>query len=1212
MKSTLMSILKVFLALSVLAIIVLLILGLVLYLDWPWWVALSILLGLAGLTLAILFLRRLWARRREQDFVDKIIEQDEAHAHSLAEKDKEYSRELQARWKEAIDALRTSHLKRLGNPLYVLPWYLVMGESGSGKTTSIKSARLSSPFTEVSTVSGISGTRNCDWWFFEQAVIIDTAGRYAIPIDEGRDKDEWQRFLKLLVKYRKKEPLNGLIVSIAADKALQSTPEALQEDGRNIRRRINELMLVLGAKFPVYVLVTKCDLIQGMTQFCNKLPEANLNQAMGGVNSDFSADAVNFHSGVMHSVGERLRDLRLLLLHHSDSKTVDPGLLLFPEEFEKLEAGLGAFIKAAFQENPYQETPVLRGVYFSSGRQEGSPYSHFLNELGLIGERDILPGTNKGLFLHDFFSRILPGDRGLFSRTRRWIEWRSLTTSLGLTAWLAILLALCGILSFSFFKNLKTLREFSHVFAAPPELSGTVPQDLMTMEKFRDAILKMEERNRNWWIPRLGLNESKLAEIELKKRYCNLFEKGFLAKFDAQIKTDVDGFTSETSTQLIERDVVHVIRRVVLLNNRLKDEPVKTLTSKPAPSYWLLDAEAAPSKSASAEVSKRFGSLYPYYLAWHESPERLGKERETLLGCLIQVLETKGLGYYWLVPWANDHGALTTVSLKDFWKGSLSIPEESMIIPVAFTVKGNDLINDFMKEIDSVLPDSASLKERKKEFKEWYVASYVDSWRNFAEHFPKGAGILQGKDEWQQTAAAMPTDQGPYEAFMNRLVVELQPVVVGGSPPEWIRLIYQFQIPKTSVPGADLLKKQGLLNRLTSKPAQVVSKAERAEKALGVPAGASGVAGAAAQLKIPGIDIYQDYRKALSEIGQAAAFRKRAYSLASHVFKEDAGEGRSPFLTSYEDVEKLGRAAGGYGAAGEPYWSLLRGPVDFLWTYTLKETGCYLQEQWEAEVLRQIQESAVQKGSLESVQEEEGFAKKFVGGTAGPFVSWNVQSGYFAKTAMDGIIPFDPAFFKFLAQTVTVTKQIAQERERQKEAERRQAEEQQRQKEQEKDNYPVLIKALPTSANSEAETKPHETILEMHCSSGAQRLENFNYPVQKTFNWAPNACTDVTLEIKVGDISLTRLYGGDNAFPDFLRQFSSGQRTFRARDFPRDLEALTEMGITTISVAYSFAGHQPILALGKKPARAPAPAPVRIPVIAAVSAPRIIVPCWNR
>lgn len=380
---------------------IILVFGLVLLLDWPWWMGFFLLLVLIGLGIGFLFLRKIWLRRKEERFVQQVIEQDESNLKAVSGKEKDDLKELQNRWKEAVDALRGSHLRKYGNPLYVLPWYMVIGESGSGKTTAITSARLSSPFAEMSRISGLSGTKNCDWWFFEQAIILDTAGRYAIPIDEGRDKEEWQKFLALLIRYRRREPIHGLIISIAADKLLEGQSGVLEEDGKNIRRRIDELMRVLGTKFPVYVLVTKCDLIQGMTQFCDHLPEKSLDQPMGFINQDLKTDVTAFQEQAFQAIGERLRNLRILLIHQPGAKEVDPGLLLFPEEFENLRKGLQSFMNGAFKENPYQETPILRGLFFSSGRQEGSPYSHFLNALGLIGEKEVLPGTNKGLFLHD-------------------------------------------------------------------------------------------------------------------------------------------------------------------------------------------------------------------------------------------------------------------------------------------------------------------------------------------------------------------------------------------------------------------------------------------------------------------------------------------------------------------------------------------------------------------------------------------------------------------------------------------------------------------------------------------------------------------------------------------------------------------------------------------------------------------------------------------
>lgn len=163
-----MKILKAFLFLLLTALVLLLIFGLVLMLGWPLWVGIFFIIGLLGIILGVVFIRKLMARKSEQKFVQQVIAQDNSRIKGLASGDQASSREMQGRWKEAIDALRKSHLKKYGNPLYVLPWYMIIGESGCGKTTAIKGADLSSPFSEITRASGISGTRNCDWWFLNR------------------------------------------------------------------------------------------------------------------------------------------------------------------------------------------------------------------------------------------------------------------------------------------------------------------------------------------------------------------------------------------------------------------------------------------------------------------------------------------------------------------------------------------------------------------------------------------------------------------------------------------------------------------------------------------------------------------------------------------------------------------------------------------------------------------------------------------------------------------------------------------------------------------------------------------------------------------------------------------------------------------------------------------------------------------------------------
>ena len=134
MKNTLLKILKISLIVLGVALACLLVVGIVLLLDWPRWVAVFLVLLLVGAGIGVLVLRKLLLRKREQNFVQQVIAQDEAKLKTVSEKERGEMKELQDRWKEAVDALRKSHLRKAGNPLYVLPWYLVMGESGSVAT----------------------------------------------------------------------------------------------------------------------------------------------------------------------------------------------------------------------------------------------------------------------------------------------------------------------------------------------------------------------------------------------------------------------------------------------------------------------------------------------------------------------------------------------------------------------------------------------------------------------------------------------------------------------------------------------------------------------------------------------------------------------------------------------------------------------------------------------------------------------------------------------------------------------------------------------------------------------------------------------------------------------------------------------------------------------------------------------------------------------
>jgi len=172
---------------------------------------------------------------------------------------------LAERMKDALSKLKAESQGRK-DYLYSRPWYVIIGAPGSGKTTALLNSGLRFPFSDTA-LKGVGGTRNLDFWFADEAVLVDTAGRYTSQdSSEARDKEGWTRFLSLLRTNRPLQPINGVMVAIGLDSLAGSDCAALDRQADLIRRRLLELREDLGTVAPVYVMFTKSDLIAGFRE----------------------------------------------------------------------------------------------------------------------------------------------------------------------------------------------------------------------------------------------------------------------------------------------------------------------------------------------------------------------------------------------------------------------------------------------------------------------------------------------------------------------------------------------------------------------------------------------------------------------------------------------------------------------------------------------------------------------------------------------------------------------------------------------------------------------------------------------------------------------------------------------------------------------------------------------------------------------------------
>ncbi len=162
---------------------------------------------------------------------------------------------------------------------------MFIGPPGAGKTTALVNSGLNFPLAEAqgrAGIRGVGGTRNCDWWFTDQAVLIDTAGRYTTQDSQAAvDSAAWLGFLRLLKTYRRRQPINGVLVSISlSDLAALDEAERIAH-ARAIKQRIRELHDQFAVRFPIYVLFTKADLIAGFVEFFANLGKEEREQVWG-------------------------------------------------------------------------------------------------------------------------------------------------------------------------------------------------------------------------------------------------------------------------------------------------------------------------------------------------------------------------------------------------------------------------------------------------------------------------------------------------------------------------------------------------------------------------------------------------------------------------------------------------------------------------------------------------------------------------------------------------------------------------------------------------------------------------------------------------------------------------------------------------------------------------------------------------------------------
>ncbi|NTV96047.1 MAG: type VI secretion system membrane subunit TssM [Thiobacillus sp.] len=473
--------------------------------------------------------------------------------------------DLKQRFEQAVTTLKKARFENKAGGgrsyLYQLPWYVFIGAPGSGKTTALINSGLRFPLADKfgkDAIKGVGGTRNCDWWFTDEAVLLDTAGRYTTQSsNQTVDSSAWQGFLKLIRKFRPRQPLNGAIITLSVSDLLTQTPAERQEYGRAVHQRIQELYGELGCRFPLYIMVTKCDLLAGFMEFYGDLGREDRAQVWGSTfeyrAEGGAASPLNQFDKEFDGLSERLYSRLFGLIEAERDPQRRALMYAFPQQFTNLKPLIGNFLQEVFGSSAFEEQGMLRGVYFTSGTQEGSPIDRVLGTLsrafGL--EREVLPpsaSSGKSYFITRFMRDVAFAESDLTGQSER-IEQRNkriMLAGYAAAGLLAVLLVAGWMVSY--FRNQTLVHDIDvqateikkQAAQMPPTMQGSLTDILPVLNAVRDLPAGYGQRDKG--VPLtlgLGLYQGDKLGAQAGTVYFQFLRDAFLPRIALRLEEQI-------------------------------------------------------------------------------------------------------------------------------------------------------------------------------------------------------------------------------------------------------------------------------------------------------------------------------------------------------------------------------------------------------------------------------------------------------------------------------------------------------------------------------------------------------------------------------------------------------------------------------------------------------------------------------------------------
>ena len=710
---------------------------------------------------------------------------------------------------EAVQWLRSTRLggAKSNDAVYGLPWFIVAGPPASGKTSLVLSSGLSFqalPSQRRAEQHIVRPTRNVEWDVTDQAVILDTAGRYQ---NETPDRDEWSALTETVKRYRGGRPLDGLLVAVDASRIVRMSETEIEQQAKTLRARLDDLMARARVRFPVYLVFTHADSIEGFGDFFSTFGRAGQSEVWGAtIPLEKSMNAHALFDVEFDALYDSLMRRRLIRLGHPAKPDVQLRVFDFPLRFGEARSRLGLFTSSLFRPNPFSESPLLRGFYFTANVTDGAVAAAQQPREAAEGDGHERPlrAVGQGFFAERFFKEVLLRDKDIAaafqSFQRKPPRWRYVLLALGFV----ILFLLTAGMVISYLGNRALVADAAErganvdnitradVGKDPTKKDAAATQvELEAVDSLREKLVQLDEYDkvRPPLYLRFGLYSGNAINPPLRTIYFDSVEQRFKKPTVAALEKDLRAFVagnatpppsvtlSDSSSNVKASNATEdilgknydLLKAYLMLSDATKVEP--TFLASTLSDYWKRNAPPG-----MEIISLQQLDFWTKQMASDDAPHIKTDDK------LVAAARTKLTAYpavnrFYKRVTTEVNAKVQPVNLDNILEGrKLGVLESTYTVPGSYTIEGyrgymRDAIQSAAEEMskdDWVMgAQAAQSKDQSADIgklQNMYFRDYADQW----DRFIKGVRVreFKSKDDAVDKLKALAGTDSPMERVM--------------------------------------------------------------------------------------------------------------------------------------------------------------------------------------------------------------------------------------------------------------------------------------------------------------------------------------------------------------------------------------------------------------------------------------------------------------